>query len=303
MTISENNAKRISLLVEVAKRQGSLVTLRELVPLLGETTTESELAEAFNTFPLLRSRFELRSGYVTEKSDSEGRISINRERRSREDAFRNISFAARFMPMLHLNPFSMLAISGSTSYLSASRSRDLDLFCVAPRGQMWLSLTQALILARVYRLTRPDAPQICFSCVMDEEYAERAFTNERSSLFARDALATIVMRGDGTYGSLIRGASWISSFYPEAYSMRRRQTTNAPSPRRRAGLFECLLDRMLFVMVGSFLRMKASVLNRRLARRQRSEGAFFVRAGFDHLLYESARYSKLRHIYSTVPIE
>ncbi len=304
MTLSENNANRISLLYEVAKRQGSLISLRELVPLLPDRTIQLELAEAFSTFPSLGSRFELKLGYVTEKeADSDMETLLNTERASRKTAVRNITYAVQFVPMMHSIPFHMVGVSGSTSYLSASHSRDLDLFCVAPQGRMWFSLTQALILARVFSLIRPAAPQICLSCVMDEDYAESAFTKEQDPLFARDALATIVLKGGGTYQSLMERATWITSLYPAAYSLRKKQTTQDPSPWRRTTPLEVILDRFLYVVVGSFIRMKASLLNRKLAGRQRSEGVFAIRAGYDHLIYESTRYSSLRGAYAVVRAE
>ncbi len=300
MTLSEVSTERISLLYEIAKRQGSLISLRELVPLLPDRTTEPELAEAFSTFPFLGSRFELKSGYVTEKeANSDRETLLNTERASRRMAARNISYAAQFVPMMHSTPFCLVGVSGSTSYLSASLSQDLDLFCVAPKGRMWLSFTQALILARVFSLFRPAAPQVCLSCVMDEDYAKSAFTRERDPLFARDALATIVLKGGSTYQSLMERATWISSLYPTAYSMQKKQTSKDLPPRRRATPLEAVLDRFLYVVVGSFIRMKASLLNKRLAGRRKS-GVFALRAGYDHLIYESTRYSNLRGAYTAV---
>ncbi len=299
LTLSESSAKRISILYEVAKSQGSLISLQELVPLLPEKTTEMELAEAFSTFPSLGSRFELKWGYVTEKYvDADGETQIDTERAHRKTAVRNISYGAQFVPMLHSVPFRMVGISGSTSYLSAAHSQDLDLFCVASQGRMWFSLTQALILARVFSLIRPAAPQICLSCVMDEEYAESAFVKEQGSLFARDALSTMVLTGGDAYQSLMRMAKWISSLYPAAYSLRTKQTTQAPLPRRRPTLIEVTVDRFLYLVVGSFIRMKSSLLNKKLARRRRSDGVFSIRSGPDHLVYESVRYKSLRGEYA-----
>ncbi|MDA4125265.1 MAG: hypothetical protein OK438_07475 [Thaumarchaeota archaeon] len=303
MTLSESSAARISLLVDVARRQGSLISLRELLPLLNERTTEAELAEAFDTFPVLGSKFELKSGYVTAKSSAVREALLNKERGNRKVAARNLSYAAQFMPLIRSSPFRMVAVSGSTSYMSSSQSRDLDLFCVAPRGRMWFSLAQALLLARVFNLTRSAAPQLCLSCVMDQDYAESIFANEQDALFARDALASVVLMGRDTYGSLLRSASWIQSLYPGAYSLRSRQVSPTTAPQRWARSYELVLDRFLYVVVGSFIKMKAFILNRKLAGRQRREGVFRIRAGYDHLIYESARYAGLRAAYAAVRAE
>jgi hypothetical protein len=302
VTLSEHTAARISLLYDVAKSQGSLISLKELVPLLPERTTERELVEAFSSFPSLGSRFELKGGFVTEKKgNSGGDVLLQTEQTSRGEAARNISYAVQFVPMLNSVPFPIVGVSGSTSFLSVSNSRDLDLFCVAPQGRMWSSLARALIFARIFSLTRPAAPEICLSCVMDEAYAESAFSKKQDPLFARDALATIVLRGGDTYRSLMNRATWISNIYPAAYSQREASPIKAPR-RRRPNAVETVLNRFLYLIVGSYIKMKGSLLNRKLARHER-RSVFTIRAGYDHLIYESVRYVGLRHRYAAVRAE
>lgn len=301
MTLSERSTERISILYEAAKSQGSLISLHEIIPLLPERASERELVEAISSSPLLGPKFELRSGFVTEKADGRApESSLSAELESRKTAIRNISWAAQFLPLMHSTPFRTVAVSGSTSYLSASRSQDLDLFCIAPQGRMWSSFTQALIFARIFSLLRPRSPQICVSCVMDEDYAESAFSNMRDPLFARDALTTIVLRGQGNYRSLLERAQWISDIYPTAYAGRARQTGVGDRAREKPGLLDIIVDRFLFVLVGTFIRMKSSILNRKLARREGRGSLFNLRAGKDHLIYESERYSSLRGAYATV---
>lgn len=284
----------------MAKEHGSLVSLKDLLPLLPEKATEEELAEAISATPELSARFELRSGCVTERSDNvpDGQALIS-EVRNRRYARANLWWAGRFVLRLRSTSFSMVAASGSTSYRSASRSRDLDLFCVAPAGRLWTSLTRGLILARAFRAFCPKSPEICFSCVMDEKYALALFREEQGPLFARDALETIVLRGEPTYTKLLGEAEWISTLYPNAYSARAGGSASAPASGREPSGFSRAAEAFLFAIVGGYLRAKARMLNARLSKFGQLDSVFTVRYGRGHLIYESRRYSKLKQRYSS----
>jgi len=301
MTLSSERAERISLFFGVAKAQGSLVSVQELLELLPERASERDLVEAITSTPSLSSRFELRSGYITERSgESEADSILNNEARSRLAARTNMRFAALFVPFLRFSRFEMVAVSGSTSYRSASRSRDLDLFCVAPSGRMWLSLTLGLIVARVFRLRRREAPRVCLSCVMDEDFALRLFASQQGPLFARDALETKVMMGHRTYQSLLDRAPWISDLYPSAYAATKRPTPDSPRRSARPSAFGGVVNRFLYFTVGTYIKIKSALLNRRLTALGQTDGVFAIRSAEDHLIYESQRYANLRREYSAV---
>lgn len=224
-------------------------------------------------------------------------MTVVNELASRRSAQTNLWWAARFAPKLSSTSFRLVAASGSTSYRSASKSKDLDLFCVATAGGLWTALTRALVLARAFRMLHPRSPEICFSCVMDEDYASGMFRREQGPLFARDALETVVLEGDSTYRWFLNEAKWISGFYPNAYSARlgadqpRHVGSNGPSPASR------VLERLLFLFVGAYIRTKSKILIRRLTGSGRLDSIFTVRCGRDHLIYESRRYLKLKRRY------
>jgi hypothetical protein len=301
MTLSERSTERIGFLYEVAKKHGSLISVKEMVPLLPEQTSERELTEAIRSLPSLGARFELKSGYVTEKGENQAAETVlSAEAENRNTAKRNILFAAQFVPFMGSTPFTMVSVSGSTSYFSASKSQDLDLFCIAPRGRMWSSLTQGLIFARMFRLLHPDSPQICLSCVLDEDYVKSAFMKKQNPLFARDALTTVVLKGDDVYQLLLEKAEWMSSFYPSVYAAKKGRGGRSRPARPNPRLFDIIVDRFLYVFVGTFISLKSIILNRKLARHERSQSVFKVRAGEDHLIYESTRYTQLRAAYSVL---
>lgn len=300
LTTFEQVAERISILTGVAKSHRSSISLQELSLLLPEPTSETELAESISSNPVLNSRFELREGYVVEKSDESGAgTNLIDDSEGRSIARTNMKHALHFAPLLRSDSFKIIAVSGSTSYRSAALSRDLDLFCIAANGKMWLCLTQGLILSRVFRFLNRDTPQICFSCVMDEDYAELTFTAPQDPLFARDALAARVLKGKAGYDSLLRRSGWMSSIYPAAYSAAARggvldqKVGNEPTPTAR------LLNEFLLHTVGGYIRTKSRLLNRRLRIRGQLDGLFVVRSGGDHLFHESNRYLNLKRKYSS----
>ncbi len=294
MTLSSKSAERILALYEAAKENGSLISVQEMLLRLPESASERELEETISGTPSLNSKLKLQSGYVTEKSGSRAPDVVLAEAKSRDRAKVNMWFASRFVPSLPRQSLLLVAVSGSTSYKSASKSKDLDLFCVARRGSLWVQLALLLLSARLFRLTNPGSPEICFSCMMDERYAERIFTDERSLLFARDALQAVVVRGDEYYADLLSKGNWISRVYPLLYGSRvsgrdRRLTWPGREPR---GLE--VLNRFMYITLGSYVKLKSRVRNRVFARQGRPEDEFDVRVGEDHLIYESRRYKHMK---------
>jgi hypothetical protein len=295
MTLTDDSARRITLLYYAAKRNGSLVTVRELPRLLREWTTETEIEEAIASVPLLSSKFVLRSGYVVERDHLSQVDPTLSESGNRRIARTNLWHVSRFASILHSCGFDLVAASGSTSYGSAALSRDADLFCVSPSGSMWISLTKGLILARAYDIVTGGGPGFCLSCIMDETFARMTFETQRHPLFARDALEAKVLEGQNLYEFLMKNAGWISDYYPVAYkgviSDTKWESKEGPSALSRA------LNTLLFRTVGRYVNWKSSILNRRLRTKGRVGDAFHVRCGDDHLIYESRRYVNLRLEY------
>jgi hypothetical protein len=134
---------------------------------------------------------------------------------------------------------------------------------------------------------------------MDEDYAESTFTAPQDPLFARDALAAMVLKGKVGYDSLLRRSGWMSSIYPTAYSAAARggmpdqKAGNKPNTKAR------LLNMFLLHIIGGYIRTKSRLLNRRLLSRGQGDSLFVVRSGGDHLFHESKRYLNLKRRYSS----
>ncbi|QQG48508.1 MAG: hypothetical protein HY247_07135 [archaeon] len=293
MKLSDSTAERISLICEAAVRQGSLVPVREVLELLPEEATADELAQAISASPL-SSLMELKEGYLAPLSWSDSRTLD--EAGNRRAALENLRHARRFERSLHNTPFRVVAVSGSTSYGSASRSKDLDLFCIAKSGRMWSTLAKGLLIARAYRLLHRDSPSLCFSCVMDESYADSVFSLREDPLFARDALRAEVLRGATEYEGLLGKARWIAEFYPLAYAKRMKAGPTPPGGVRSSG-GPPLVEAVARLFLSRFIFTKSKFLNRRISREGREGDGFGVKSGSGHLIYESDRYRELRGEY------
>lgn len=299
MTLSVQSARRVHVLYEVAKRNGSLISLQEILPLLPEHVSEQELADAIMRAPSLSSRFELKSGFVIERAGRGNGPEVSSERVSRMKAETNMHFAKRFVPRLRSKSMKLAAVSGSTSYRSASKSEDLDMFCVTASGRLWVFLTKSLLLSRAFRLTNSNSPPICLSCVLDEGFARSMFTEAQNPLFARDALETVVLEGEDVYHDLLSRARWIRKFYPALYTRRLSGSGVVFTPEPESSHSFAFLNRFLFLVVGSYIGVKSWLLNRRLAKSGRRGDCFRLRKGVDHLIYESGRYLELRQVYGS----
>ena len=299
MTLSAESAERIGLLYGAAKRNGSLMTVQEISRLLPEEASQSEVEAAIASVPTLSARFELKAGFLVERHGSQAVDISCTEEENRVVARRNLLRASRFVSMLRTSRFEVVAVSGSTSYGSAGLSRDADLFCVAPSGMMWISLARSLLLARAHGLLHKERVDLCFSCVMDESYAFETFGSRRDPLFARDALEARTMMGRGLYLRLLRKASWISGIFPIAYDRKVGDPLTRDSGPARTWARNPL-NLFLFVIVGRYLRLKSSMLNRRLKKRGRKGDLFDVKCAEDHLIYESRRYKEIRTEYESL---
>lgn len=293
----------IKLLSDIAKANGSIISLREIAALTHSSLSEEELRTRWNTVPDLARSYELKNGFVLEKGfgDQDSRLKVlERESEKRARAERNARLAREFVAFCREKETRLIAISGSTSYQTVSEDDDLDFFCITRPKSLWVFLTKSMLQSRIFRFSRREAPRICFSYAMDQEFAERAFATSNDPLFARDALTTIVIQGAESYEKLLKRSPWISDYFPRLYLERTdtanlKETTEEPTPYSAWRKF---LNHLLWITVGNYIAAKSALLNRRFRKQRRSSALFTVSIGPDHCIFESTRYSRLRAIYS-----
>ncbi len=294
------NEDRIEALVSVVHRaariHGSTVELTELERLLPEGT-RSGLDSAFREVSGLRERFELIDGKIVER----GEVSqAEPESKRRARALANIGIAKRIAERLWTDDAVTIAVSGSSSYLSAGQGDDIDLFCITRSEKMWLFVAKALILSRSFKIMKRCARPVTLSCVMDEAYAREMFRCDLGPLLARDALNAEVIRGVQAYNEFLASAHWMCSYFPALYRLKLRSTRTIPVDRAHAGSGPSPLNRLLYVAVGAFIKFKAAWHNKLLAKGGKDEAVFQMRLGPNYLIYESTRYLSLKSIYSRI---
>ncbi len=291
----------ISFLAGIAKANGSLLSLKDLVALTRTNLSEEQLMSWWAITPELAGFYELKNGLIIERGNdypwSAPRI-LDREQEKRARAESYARYAREFASFCTGQETKLIAISGSTSYHTTSAADDLDIFCITKPDHLWLFLTKSLLLARFLQIFRRSEPRICFSYAVDQNFVINEFLRARDPLFARDALTTIVVHGQEFYEELLKKSSWISNYFPCLYQQRTNAVRLEPerekiasSPSRR------FLNALLLVLVGNYIAFKSAMLNRRLTKQRKFSSLFKARIGPDHCIFESVRYSKLRDMY------
>jgi hypothetical protein len=303
LALTEKQTREIEMFCDIARENGAAISLRELIGLAGIAADERDLESAFLADSQLRSRFLLESGYVLERSaDSErlGQPMVKEEEMRRARALDNLKTANKFGTSL-LSGSVLVSVSGANSYLSAREHEDIDFFCVTKTNGMWPFILKALLLARIYRLANRDVPELCFSCVMDEDWAAQQFRARQPPIFARDALTAKVIGGSAALHALLEKASWMETYFPVFYGMRLRETGpvgGGPSVKVEGGkIASAVVNSFLYHVLGPFLRMKSWARNRKLTKAAWHSSIFETRVGKGHYIYESKRYRRLRRMY------
>ncbi len=303
--LNEKTLLNMKLFCDVAKANGASVSLKELIELTSIDFTEQQLAQSWNDYEILSSRFRIASGIVLESlvedDPNSAKLTLRKTEEISENfqrAISNISFATRFGSFLGSDSFKVLSISGSTSYLSASKTDDLDFFCISESGRMWKSFVKSLILARSFRLLQKDSPWLCLSYVADEQFAKREFASSRDGLFARDAISARVIHGEEYYSNLLRENSWMAEYFPKLYSLQIAKSSNAVKAMKRDSTFARIVNLFLYYTAGSYIKLKSYLLNRKFSRDRKISSLFKLRIGVDHCVYESQDYLRLRKMYA-----
>lgn len=302
--LTSKDVSRIETFCNIAKMKNAPISLAELLSLASLDLSEDEFARAWQDCDFLNRRYALTpTGLIREKKVSENEVEKERSERV-ERAMSNVSWAKRFRDFLNDDQLRTLAISGSTSYSSVSKDDDLDLFYVARKDRMWIGFTRALIRARLFRLKEKNSPWICLSYVADEDFIEREIANNRNPIIARDALCAKVIQGDPFFDELLVKNGWMTEYFPTLYEQRAGHPDSfrkiiLPRDRNRFLILgDKLANNFFFYTVGTYIRFKSRLLNRKLKKRGSTYAVFKLRIGKSHCIYESLSYQEMKKLYS-----
>lgn len=301
--MTADEISKLEVLLAVAREKGALLSAEDVDELTGLVTKRFDFDSICKQVPNLDSRFDRREGFLIEKNEKNGRASaeaVEDSSQQRARAERYIRWASEFSVLSGQRWLRVLSVAGSASYKAASENDDIDIFCITEKESLWIYLTKALILARVFRMFRPKSPRFCFSCVLDEQYAMKLFSAPNDALFARDALTVKVLQGSSFYDSLLQSAQWISDYFPKLHRTRKARPVN---PVKTIGVSwqtagRKALNHFLFLTVGNYVRVKSILLNRKLRKGGFHDSTFTVESNRDHCIFESQSYRNLRRIYS-----
>lgn len=285
----------------IAEASGALVSVKDLVELLAIDVTEEELQEGITSDASLSSKVVVESGLValiSPGSDrSTARQAIEEGLRRRKRATSNIE-AARVFARLFSRDAMFVAVAGTNSYLSAVEGDDIDYYCITKTDGMWAFMLKALLLSRVRSIVRRDAAPLCFSYVMDERKVMDD-SRPRTAVHARDTLTAKVISGEATYHAILEHEKWMRSYFPAIYDRRMRETGLRPVQEQPASHGSHALNSWLYATLGSYLALKAWILNRKLAKQGRRGAVFKTWVEPGRLEYASRRYEELGKMYQT----
>ena len=303
--IWEQIFNEISTLSGIAKTNGSVISLRELASLTRTSLSEEQIRQAVETVPHIAVSYRLRNGFIIQhENDPHGddvdSMVLEQAKRNRAEVFAR--YANEFASLCKASGTNLLAISGSTSYETPLAADDLDIFCVTKTDSLWIFLTKSLLLARFLQFLRKDAPRLCFSYIVDQEFAENEFPLPRDALFARDALTTMVVYGQDYYRELLQKSPWISNHFPRLYRNRIDALMKGEAAREQTRIRpgQKFLNTFLGILVGNYVLFKSTLLNMRLRKQGKFSALFLAKIGSDHCIFESVRYSRLREMYRTL---
>jgi hypothetical protein len=284
----------------IAEVSGALLTLKDLVELLAIDGSEEELEENISSDESLSSQVFIESGLVLLRHPGSDRVSAREaaeeEDRRRRRARANLEAARAFARLLSKDTV-FVAVAGTNSYLSAAVDDDIDFYCITKTDGMWTFMLRSLVLSRVFSSIRKLTPQFDFSFVMDERTAKEELSRPKGALYARDTLNAWVISGSDAFRTILENALWMKSFFPTLYE--RRLTEVGPTEGRllpgKKG--SRIVNSWLFLTLGSYVALRAWVLNRKLAKHGRTDAIFKTWLGPGRLEYASRRYLELGKMY------
>ncbi len=289
--------RRIVTLATIASDHGACMSVVELSSLLPASAfrTHNSLDRFLQDDAVLKGELTFESGKVTLRGKEDLLRLGSRQSALTEDLVRSTREFTyqlrRSCPWIRLS-----AISGSTSFGGPNQGDDVDLFLVVDRNRVWITMALALLKARIAR--RRGAPAYCINRVLDLNRCGDDFGNPNDPLVAREALTLFVLSGQAYYRSLLRGADWMSTYFPLRYRERTHALVeDAEGPIECTGRVHSFLNGLAFSLLAPYLVAVGLVRNRRLARQGRVGAQFrtVIRRGF--CAYESTKYDQLRNTY------
>ena len=300
LDLTDDDASAIHTYISIADVHGALLSVREAMTVVSAPLSEEELADAWVRRDSLSLNYVIYSGYIVPKEEI---LKVGPDRMSEKvsslenRADTNMKIARRISRTFGGRGLRLFSVSGGNSYHFARAGDDIDFFCVADAEGLWLFMLRTLLLTRIYAILGWSLPRLCFNYALDERTALQEFGSPKDRLFARDALNAKVLLGSEFYLSLLREASWMRRLFPKLYELKTCGPETGRLSRPQRPPFRRVVNSILYVLVGSYIRLKSRIDNARYAKRGDWSLINNLRVGEGEVRYEARKYSRLRELY------
>lgn len=279
--------------VNVAAENNSAVSAAELIKLLpdGPLLSTKELSKALE---LQAPDLLASGGMVTYRNREdlvyESRLRMEHSRKRIE----NVRQFVRTHPKLFRNVL-VVAVSGSTSYLSSAPSDDLDLLIVTRDGKLWITLLSLLVYLRVRKTLAPVLGKLhdyCLSLSFTKSGFRHFLETSRSPLTARELINLRIIRGADWMAEAVNECKWIREYYPTI------------SLGQGSGSFEndtrstSTQENLIHAFLSRYLKFIAAIRNLLFLANGLTARVFRVLENPEMLMYESAKYESLKRRYT-----
>ena len=129
-------------------------------------------------------------------------------------------------------------------------------FVVTRRGALWVFVlfTQLVARLRLRPWPAPERPRPCFNYVLEDGLASPEFERPRGFVVAREALNTVVIRGESYYQGLLGAGIWMREEVPRLYVTRSPMPPRSPEPP--AAWPVRLASALIFPFAAAYLHLK-----------------------------------------------
>lgn len=233
---------------------------------------------------------------IAEPDDLPSAGSTDRFRRGAEFRARADVIAGRTLGWL-APATRCIGLTGSTAYGAPEPGDDIDFFVVTRSGATAWFLAATYVSMRLERLRTkgPLGPVACFNYIVDDRAAPSEFSRGGGLLFAREALAVSVLRGEGYYRGLLAQTPAIGLEMPRGYAARTAGAEPvvpqpAPFPVR-------LLNALVYLPLAGYLQLTGLERNARARREGRTSDEFRTVSRPGLIAFRSRRFEELREVY------
>ncbi len=170
---------------------------------------------------------------------------------------------------------------------------------------MWLTFFKALLLARIFNIKAAingERTDFCLSYMQDKKSFEEEIIRRRNPMFAREFLSLFVIDGTDCYRELLERTSWMSDIFPKLYTLRMfdySKNETCGTEFRQGPQAHDSINLFVYVLLGSFLRLKAFLRNLRFRKQRKTKDVFEAKITQGSCVYTSERYRELERLYNS----